>query len=85
MPYEISYSRAAAKAFRGIHPHDQKALKAAIEKLSFNPRPPGCLQLSGGDGEYRIRVRDYRVVYDVVDAKLEILVLRIAHRREVYR
>nr|WP_253901586.1 type II toxin-antitoxin system RelE/ParE family toxin [Arthrobacter sp. PAMC 25486] len=48
-------------------------------------RAPGSLQLSGGDGELRIRVGDYRIVYDVVDSELVILVLRLRHRREVYR
>jgi len=83
--YAIFYSRAAAKAFRGIHPQDRTRIKEAIEDLADDPRPSGCLQLTGGDGEYRIRVGEYRIVYDVIDAKIEILVLRIAHRREVYR
>lgn len=85
MPYSITYSRAAAKAFRGIHPRDQRALKEAIESLAEDPRPAGFLPLTGGHGECRIRVGDYRVVYDIHDGLLEILVLRIAHRREVYR
>ena len=62
MTYEIEYSRAAAKAFRAIHPNDRRAIKDAIEALGKNPRPPGCIQLTGGDGEYRVRVGNYRVV-----------------------
>lgn len=85
MPYSISYSRTAAKAFRRIHPQARERLKVAIENLAVEPRPKGCKRLSGGDGEYRIRVGDYRVVYDIDDGILLILVLRIAHRREVYR
>lgn len=85
MAYAISYSRAAAKAFRGIHPKDQRAIKEAIESLAENPRPAGFIPLTGGEGECRIRVGDYRVVYDIHDGKLEILILRVAHRREVYR
>ncbi|GAB6859441.1 type II toxin-antitoxin system RelE family toxin [Microbacterium xylanilyticum] len=85
MGYAIFYSRAAAKAFRGIHPQDRQRIKDAIEHLAIEPRPSGCLQLTGGEGEFRIRVGEYRIVYDVIDDRLEILVLRIAHRREVYR
>jgi len=83
--YTIFYGRAAARAFRGIHPEARARIKEAIEGLADEPRPDGCIQLTGGDGEYRIRIGDCRVVYDVLDGKVEILVLRIAHRREVYR
>ncbi|SMH47171.1 mRNA interferase RelE/StbE [Rathayibacter oskolensis] len=85
MSYSIVYSRAAAKAFRGIHPNDQRSIKAAVEGLTVEPRPPGAIQLVGGGGEYRVRVGDYRIVYDIQDGELVILVLRVAHRREVYR
>ena len=57
---------------------------AAIRALAEDPRPPGNLQLSGGDGELRIRVGDYRIVFDVQDDELVILVLRVGRRREVY-
>lgn len=57
----------------------------AIENLSEDPRPSGCIQLTDGDGELRIRVGDYRVVYDVNDDQLVVLVLRLGHRREIYR
>lgn len=85
MKYQVTYSRAAAKAFRGIHPTYRKLIKEAVESLCEEPRPSGCIQLVGGNGEYRIRVGDFRIVYDIHDGKLEILVLRIDHRREVYR
>jgi mRNA interferase RelE/StbE len=57
----------------------------AIDKLAQDPRPSGCKQLKGGAGELRIRVGDFRVVYDVNDAEVVILVLRVGHRREIYR
>lgn len=71
MTYRITITRGAAKT--------------AIQELAEDPRPPGSLQLSGGDGEFRIRVGDYRIVYDVQDDELVVLVLRVGHRREVYR
>lgn len=85
MAYSISYSRSAAKAFRRIHPQERERLKVAIEALAVEPRPKDCKKLSGGAGEYRVRVGDYRIVYDINDGHLVVLVLRIAHRREVYR
>lgn len=83
--YSISYKPSAAKAFRSIHPEERKRIKDAIEALATNPRPHGHIQLAGGVGECRIRVGPYRIVYDIEDDELVILVLRIGHRREVYR
>ena len=51
----------------------------------MTPRPPGAIQLTGGDGELRIRVGDYRIIYDVEDDALVVLVLRIGHRGDVYK
>ena len=85
MPYQISISREAAKTFRKVHPEAARRLKTAILALADDPRPPGCIQLVGGAGELRIRVGDYRVVYEIIDNELVVLVLRVAHRREVYR
>lgn len=85
MTYRIIIARGAAKTFRGLHPQVAVRLKATIQELAEDPRPPGSLQLSGGDGELRIRVGDYRIVYDVQDDELVVLVLRVGHRREVYR
>lgn len=54
-----------------------------VDGLSENPRPNGCVKLH--DGSYRIRVNDYRVRYDVDDDARTVIVLLVAHRREVYR
>lgn len=62
-----------------------RRLVTAIEALGKDPHPQGSIQLKGGDGEYRIRVGSYRIIYDVKDRELIVLVLRVAHRREVYR
>ena len=58
---------------------------AAIVALANDPRPPGSIQLAGGDGERRIRIGDSRVIYDVHEHVLIVLVLRVRHRREAYR
>lgn len=85
MSYAISYVPSAAKTLRKLDKPTARRLLEAIGKLADDPRPPGSIQLKGGDGELRVRVGDHRVIYDVEDEELTILVLRIGHRREVYR
>ena len=55
-----------------------------LDRLTTDPRPHGCKKLKGGDREWRIRVGDYRLVYEIDDTAKRIDVARIAHRREVY-
>jgi len=62
-----------------------EGVRRAIEALAVTPRPPGAIQLAGGDGELRIRVGDYRIIYDIEDDALVVLVLRIGHRGDVYK
>jgi mRNA interferase RelE/StbE len=57
---------------------------ARFERLAAFPRPPGCKKLKGGDTQWRIRVGDYRIVYEIDDTAKTVDVTRIAHRREVY-
>jgi len=57
----------------------------AMQALTKNPRPTGCRKLTGSDGDWRIRVGEYRVVYEIDDTAREVRVNRIRHRREVYR
>lgn len=57
----------------------------AINGLSKNPRPPGCRKLSGGKNDWRIRVGDYRVIYEIADADQIVRVNRVRHRRAAYR
>jgi len=85
MSYTIRYVPSVAKAIGKLDRSTSRRLVNAIGELARDPRPPGCVQLKGGDGELRIRIGDYRVVYDVKDDELVVLVLRVGHRREVYR
>ncbi|MCO5324224.1 MAG: type II toxin-antitoxin system RelE/ParE family toxin [Nocardioidaceae bacterium] len=85
MSYEIRYVPSAAKAIRKLDKATARRLINAIGELARDPRPPGCIQLKGGNGELRIRVGNYRVVYDVQDDELLVLVVQVSHRREVYR
>lgn len=85
MAYSISYVPSAAKALRKLDRPAARRMLDAIEELAIDPRPPGCIQLKGGSGEYRVRIGDYRIIYEVQDSELIVLVLRLGHRREVYR
>ena len=63
----------------------RRRIQAALELLATEPRPPAATQLVGGSGEWRVRTGDYRIVYEIHDGELLVLVLRIGHRRDVYR
>jgi len=58
---------------------------AAVEELAVNPYPQGCAKISGSERAYRVRVGDYRVIYEVVDDRLIIEVITVGHRRDVYK
>jgi len=85
MTYTIEISTCAAKAVGKLEKANRLRIVGAIELLSVDPRPPGTKMLRGGDqGRWRVRVGDYRIVYAIEDDRLLVLVLRVAHRREVY-
>ena len=83
--YRVELARSAAKDLRRIDRKWIPRIVAAIETLESDPRPAGCKKLVASDHTYRVRIGDYRVVYDIHDATLIILVVRIRHRRDVYR
>jgi mRNA interferase RelE/StbE len=75
----------AVKALRDLPRADQRRVAARIDALAENPRPPGVEKLEGADDLYRVRAGDHRIVYRIEDKRLLVLVIRIGHRREVYR
>ena len=83
--YRIEFTRSAEKDLRKIDRSRISAILRKIEQLQFNPRPDGSKKLAGADRTYRVRVGDYRVVYEVEDDVLLVLVIRVAHRKDVYR
>lgn len=85
MTYRIEFVSQAAKQFRTLSSQVQERLKAKIDALSTNPRPYGVTKLAGEDDFYRIRGGDYRIIYTIQDAHLLILVVKVGHRRDVYR
>ena len=82
--YKIEFKESVAKDFRPIPKKDVKRILAKIGGLAENPRLIGCEKLSGQE-KYRIRQGVYRIIYEIVDDKLIVTVVKIGHRREVYR
>ena len=83
--YTVEIARRAVKAIAQLQRADQQRVRAAIDLLADEPRPPGCIALAGEESVYRVRVGDYPIVYEVIDDRLVIHVVRVAHRREAYR
>ncbi len=82
--YSLVVKRSAERELRAVPKRDLGRLVARIQRLAEDPRPPGSEKLSGHD-RYRLRQGDYRVVYAVDDERRIVEVVKIGHRREVYR
>ena len=84
--YAVSLSAVASDWLEECRDEKLKRRMArAIDGLEVQPRPPGCVKLTGEADVWRVRVADYRILYEVHDRQLRVLVIRIANRREVYR
>ena len=83
--YEVLIERIAERDLRSLPVDTFKRIASRIRALSENPRPPGCHKLAGSRNDWRIRVGDFRVVYDIDDSRKRVRIFRIRHRREVYR
>jgi len=82
--YEIKILRGAIKQLGLLSTQDYKAVKSKILQLAENPRPDGCKKLKGRPG-FRIRHGNYRIIYEIHDYILVVRVIRVAHRKDVYR
>jgi mRNA interferase RelE/StbE len=82
--YAVDILRSAQRQLARLDRQDHPRIIAAIESLAVDPRPPVCAKLSGRPA-WRIRIGPYRVIYEIHDQKLLVLVVAIGHRREVYR
>jgi mRNA interferase RelE/StbE len=82
--YNVALTLSATKELEKLSRQLIARIVPRLEGLASNPRPPGCKKLQGGDREWRIRVGDYRAVYTIDDAKLQVEVTRIRHRSVVY-
>jgi len=84
MPYEILIRPSAQKEIRSLPRDDQTRVIAKIEALARNPRPRGVKKLRGEKDLYRVRVGDFRVIYQIQDRALVVLVLRVRQRGDAY-
>ncbi len=84
MTYRVEVSRRAAKAVTSLDKPLRRKILTAIDALSGDPRPAGCKKLAGQE-TWRIRVGDYRIIYEIHDRVLLVIVVDIGHRREIYR
>ena len=84
--YSVVIAASAIKELEAIdRKGDRQRIVRAIQALAENPRAPGCEKLTGSEARYRVRVGSYRVVYAVHDTKHLVDVVKVGHRREVYR
>ena len=84
MSYSIQILRRAQKELAQLPKQVYERIKIGILNLSQEPRPQGCKKLSGREG-WRIRVGDYRVIYEINDSQQSLTILHIGHRRDVYK
>lgn len=83
--YKVSIKRSAVKEIESIpQKRERQRIIRRIGQLATNPRPPGSKKLSGHD-KYRIRQGSYRIVYAINDAEIVVVVVKVGHRRDVYR
>ncbi len=82
--YRIEIKRSAAKELEAVPRKDRERIVAKIRSLAENPRPVGCEKLSGQE-KYRIRQGNYRILYEVFDESVVVMVVKIADRKEAYK
>ena len=82
--YRLVIKPSAAKEIEALPKQDRRRIVAKIQSLSRDPRPPGCEKLSGHD-QYRLRQGNYRILYEIQDLDLVVVVVKVGHRRDVYR
>lgn len=83
--HRVQMARRAIKSIEALPRTEQQRVRAAVDLLGETPRPPGCVALTGEASTYRVRVGNYRIVYEVHDAVLLVQIVRVGHRREVHR
>ncbi len=85
MSYNIEFTRSAARELHALERAIQLRIATHIDSLAGQPFPPGSKKLQGEPGVYRIRAGDYRILYRVDGKRVTVLILKIGHRRDVYR
>lgn len=85
MSYRIEVKRSAAKALQKIPKADQKRIAGKIDSLAQNPPNPDTTKMKGNNPFHKIRVGDYRIIYEIQEEVLVLLIVKIGHRKDVYK
>jgi mRNA interferase RelE/StbE len=85
MPYTVEFSTSAQREFKALERAVQRRIAARIDELAKNPFSPGTKKLRGEPDHYRVRLGQYWIIYRAEGKRMTIVVVRIGHRREVYR
>ena len=83
--YKVRITRSAEKQLARLPAEDQRRVAMAMVALGAEPRPHGVRKLAGVEAAYRIRVGQYRIIYEIDDGAVLVLVLKIGNRKEVYK
>lgn len=83
--YKVYFKPSADRALKKLPPDAQRRIVGAAAMLAYEPRPAGVVKMAGHENLWRIRVGVYRVVYEIHDDRLVVLVLRVAHRKDSHR
>jgi mRNA interferase RelE/StbE len=83
--YEVLIERTAERDLQSLPSNILNRIAPRIKALAEDPRPSGCHKLTGSRNDWRIRIGDYRVVYEIDDKRKQVRIFRVRHRREVYR
>ncbi|PHJ68651.1 RelE/StbE family addiction module toxin [Nostoc linckia z18] len=85
MSYEVEIAPAAKRQIKKLPRDVQQKLVAKLEELVFEPRPDGVKKLEGSENLYRVRLEKYRIIYEIQDSLLLVTVVKVKHRRDIYR
>ena len=83
--YSLQYKKSVLKELKDLPSTIRTVIVKKIQSLSSDPQPNGCVKLRGSSNLYRIRHTDYRIIYSIDSGELIIFVIKVAHRKEVYR
>lgn len=83
--YEILVERTAEKDIKHLPPAVLRRVIPAIKSFSLIPRPPGCCKISGSENAWRVRIGDYRILYEIDDKMTTVKIMRVKHRKEASR
>jgi mRNA interferase RelE/StbE len=83
--YRIEISRTAERQLKKLNSALQRKVSAVILSLSIEPRPYGSKKLSGYEHLYRVRCGDYRIIYEIMNKKVTVTILKVGHRKDIYK